>query len=64
MASENMILEVHELCKVFTQKTKYTQKKVSLKAVDNVSFTLCEGETLGIIGESGCGKSTLARMIL
>ena len=40
------------------------QKREIIKAVDNVSFNLKEGETLGIVGETGCGKSSLARAII
>lgn len=41
-----------------------SMKNGAVKAVDNVSFTVFKGETLGIVGESGCGKSTVGRLVL
>ena len=55
-----ILLRVEQLSKEFPVKGK----KEGLKAVQNVSFSLEKGETLGIVGESGCGKSTLGRLIL
>ena len=52
------MLEVNDLKKYFKVPNGY------LHAVDNVSLTINEGETLGIVGESGCGKSTLGRVVL
>ena len=59
------ILEVRHLKKYFTLKKTITGKPLSsLKAVDDVSFKIKRGETLGIVGESGCGKTTMGRTIL
>lgn len=64
LANEN-ILEVKNLKKYFPVKKTMTGKVTrQLYAVDDVSFTLKAGETLGIVGESGCGKTTLGRTIL
>ena len=60
-----VILEVRNLRKTFPLKKTLTGKVTQeLVAVDDVSFTLKAGETLGIVGESGCGKTTLGRAIL
>ncbi|MBR7140653.1 MAG: dipeptide ABC transporter ATP-binding protein [Clostridia bacterium] len=59
------ILEVRHLKKHFVLKKTLMGKPLStLKAVDDVSFKIMPGETLGIVGESGCGKTTMGRAIL
>lgn len=62
--SKAPILEVVNLEKEYISKSGFFSKPESFKAVNNVSFKLYEGETLGLVGESGCGKSTLGNAIL
>ena len=61
--SGEILLEVKNLKKYYPVRTGFI-KKMELKAVDDVSFFIRKGETLGIVGESGCGKTTLGRAVL
>jgi oligopeptide transport system ATP-binding protein len=59
------ILEIKHLKKYFPVKGGFWSKTIGyVHAVDDVSFYLYKGETLGLVGESGCGKSTTGRLIL
>jgi oligopeptide transport system ATP-binding protein len=59
------MLEVKDLVKHFpADRGVFGRPRAVLKAVDGVTFSIAEGETLGLVGESGCGKSTLGRTIL
>ena len=60
---DDYILEVNNL-KMYFPIAVSVFKTIPLKAVDNVSFKIRRGETLGLVGESGCGKTTLGRTIL
>jgi len=65
MADPQIILQVKHLTKYYPIKSGFFQlTKRDIKAVDDVSFVIREGETLGLVGESGCGKTTLSRAIL
>ena len=57
------LVEVRNLKQYFPVKVGFG-KSIPLKAVDDISFTVGKGETLGLVGESGCGKTTAGRAIL
>jgi oligopeptide transport system ATP-binding protein len=62
---EDMLLEVDRLVKYFPVRGGLLQRTVAwVKAVDDVTFFIRRGETLGLVGESGCGKTTVGRTIL
>jgi len=63
MNESKTLVEVKNLKKYFTVNTGVFASK-PLKAVDDVSFAIKEGETLGLVGESGCGKTTVGRTLL
>ncbi len=66
MAGGEDLLVVEDLVKHFpvTRGIVFQKQVASVKAVDGISFTVKQGETLGVVGESGCGKSTMARCLM
>ena len=60
--SSEKVLRANHLKKYFT--SGYGKRKETTHAVDDVSFEICPGETIGLIGSSGCGKTTTGRSII
>jgi peptide/nickel transport system ATP-binding protein len=61
---DGALLSVKGLTKHFPVRTTLGDKNAVVRAVEDVSFTIKPGETLGLVGESGCGKTTVGRLIL
>ena len=65
MSDKNTLLVVEDLTMEFKSARRFLEKpKPSVKAVNDVSFEVKEGETFGLVGESGCGKTTLGKCIV
>jgi peptide/nickel transport system ATP-binding protein len=62
--SREPLLSVRGLTKHFPVRAKLGRTRSMVRAVEDVSFSICPGETLGLVGESGCGKTTVGRLIL
>ncbi len=61
---EQLLAVEHLTVEYQSQRRLFEKKKPSVKAVNDVSFSVLEGETFGIVGESGCGKTTLGKCIV
>ena len=62
---ENVVLQVNNLKKYFPVESGFLKRQVGeVRAVDDVSFAIAQGETVSLVGESGCGKTTTSRCIL
>ena len=66
MSTNGALIEVEHLKQYFPirQGIVFMHEVANVHAVDDVTFTLIEGETLGLVGESGCGKTTVGRSII